>query len=265
MAGCARVQVRRAFGFGVIVPAQMGGRHHPLRVTRRGSAAPPAATQRSRPGSPMTPEDERDLAAMMALVLDQVPDDPGSRRQAVIAVTTKPDRQVVQRPPPQARVDHRPCLLERIDDLARRTRSGLVVLPSGIAEGKAGYRRAFDAEQVAHGCIALAKNVVEPEGARPSHVAGDLPDGPPVRGRSKGELLGLQVAQGVQEQTLVVGPAGVERLEGDDALRHGAAQYPATVPDLVAGHHPPRGHAAGSAATSSCSAAAAGSVSTNRP
>src|SRR6185436_8755028 len=160
----------------------------------RTSRATRAARARSEveTGETVAAEDQRDLASVVEVVLDQVPHDPlpGEHLRPRTSSPGELDGQIVRRPTPEAVLDHRPRPLETLDDLGGPPWVVLVVLPGGVLDRQAGDGRARDAEQVAERGLALAQDVVEPIGPGRGHVAGQLPDGPEPRGRPQAELVG---------------------------------------------------------------------------
>jgi len=92
----------------------------------------------------VAPEDERHLATVVEVVLDQVPDHPlsGERLRARAALAGELDGEVVRRPTLEALIDHRPGQVERLDDLLRPPRMVLIVLPPRVLERQVGNRRA---------------------------------------------------------------------------------------------------------------------------
>src|SRR4029450_8589816 len=89
-------------------------------------------------GQAVAAQDQRDLAAVVEIVLDQVPDDPlpgeglGARRPPAREL----DGQIVRCPTPQTVVDHRPRPFETLDDLGGGGGGGGAALP-GRARGRA--------------------------------------------------------------------------------------------------------------------------------
>ena len=87
--------------------------------------------------------------------------------------------------------------------------------------------------------------VVEPVGPARRHVAGELPDGPQVRGGLQQQLVGREVSERVQEQAVVVRPPVVEGLlfgsrrghagHGTHRGRHPASDSPSPYVDWLAG------------------------------
>jgi len=86
---------------------------------------------------PMHPKAEGDLAAVMNVVLDKVPDDPLARTLGPLSglVWPGPDKllsEISRRPPRQPRLDHCEALLEPPDDLGGRPRGQrLILIPIG--------------------------------------------------------------------------------------------------------------------------------------
>lgn len=115
----------------------------------------------------MAPEDLRDLARVMEIVLQDVPDHPLAREGlgAGAALSREVDVEIVRRPAPKAVLDHRPRRVERLDDLGCAARVILVVLPPRVLEREIGDGRAGDTEHVTGRRVALAEDVVEPLGA----------------------------------------------------------------------------------------------------
>src|SRR3954463_6753959 len=131
-------------------------------------------------------EDLRDLASVMDVVLQHVPDDPAAmmcpRRSMGAGRSDDGPREVVGIPASKAVVDDRPRPCEPVHQLPGASRVVVDVLPPGVVERQTRDGRSVDAEEVAGRRVALAEDVVEPVRSRTGDVRGQLPDGPLVRG-----------------------------------------------------------------------------------
>jgi hypothetical protein len=143
---------------------------------------------------------------VVEVVLDQVPDDPRPGDDPDLAVASAPRElhlEVLGRPSVEGLLEQRPRPLEGVGELGRRAWMALVVLPTRVLEREVRHGGLFDAEHVPDGGVALAEDVGEPVRARARHVARELPDRPLERRRPRGELLGVQRPDRVEEQSLV--------------------------------------------------------------
>jgi hypothetical protein len=119
-------------------------------------------------------DDLRDLAAMVGVVLDQVPDDPCPGDDPDLAVASTPRElhlEVLGRPSTEGLFEQRPRPLEGVGELGGRARMVFVVLPARILERQVRHGGRLDTEHVPDGGVALAEDVVEPVRARAGHVA----------------------------------------------------------------------------------------------
>ena len=149
----------------------------------------------------MRTERQRDLAAVVDIVFQDVPNNPTARtgdERAIRALPRERLGEIGGRPAVEAPGDHRPCSLQALDELGGGARRCAVVVPA--------------VERVERR-VALAHPAPEPAEPRADDVGGEEPDRALPGGVAERQVLRRQRGDHLDQEALMLRPAPIEHGE----------------------------------------------------